>query len=113
MTFGERLKYLIEERNITQREVSDYLHIALSTLNGYVNDYREPDFVTLCRLSSFFDVSTDYLLGLTDVPSHDSVIPDQQFQILLSYYTKLNPQMQNLLIDEAKLLIKYNNADET
>lgn len=112
MAFGERLKYLIEERGVTQREVADYLHMALSTLNGYVNNYREPDFVTLSALSNYFDVSTDYLLGLTDIPNQNAKIPDKQIQILLYYYAKLNPMLQNLLIDEAKLLTKYNTVEE-
>ena len=112
MTFAERLRVLIEEKDVTQREVAEQLHIALSTLNGYVNGYREPDFITLASLSKYFEVSTDYLLGLSDIPNSTINISDRKEQILLHYYTNLNPQMQNLLLDQAKLLsTKYNNTE--
>ena len=39
------------------------LHIASTTLSGYINNHREPDFSTLIRMAHYFDVSTDYLLG--------------------------------------------------
>ena len=40
MSFGERLKQLIEENNITQRQLSKELNIAPTTLSGYANNYR-------------------------------------------------------------------------
>ena len=52
MTFGERLKQLMDDRNITQRQISKELNIAVTTLNGYANDYREPDFLTLSKVNS-------------------------------------------------------------
>ena len=66
MDFYIRLENLIEERNLTQKQLSLDLHIASSTLNGYVNNNREPDFATLVRFAKYFSVSTDYLLGRTD-----------------------------------------------
>lgn len=66
MNFTVRLENLIEESDITQKDISTELHIAATTLNGYVNNHREPDLHTLIRLARYFDVSTDYLLGLSD-----------------------------------------------
>ena len=50
MDFSVRLENLVEEKNITQKQLSIELHIAPTTLNGYINNYREPDFHTLVRL---------------------------------------------------------------
>lgn len=110
MTFGQRLKQLMAEYNITQRQLSKELNIASSTLNGYANDYREPDFTTLISLSGYFDISIDYLLGNTEVPNSVSHFKDEKMENLLYYYEKLSPEMKSLLIEEAKLLLKYNNA---
>lgn len=108
MTFGERLKYLMDEKEVTQRQVSKQLNIAISTLNGYANDYREPDFATLSSLAQYFNVSTDFLLGLSAIPSDSTTIADEQLQCLIHYYQKLSPEMQTLLLEEAKLLSKYS-----
>lgn len=108
MTFGEKLKDLMDEKEVSQKEVSSTLNIAISTLNGYANDYREPDFATLVALANYFDVSTDYLLGVTSSSKIDIDSTDEHLQLLLHYYTKLTPRMRKLLLDEAKLLMKYN-----
>ena len=68
MELSRRLENLLEEHNLTQRQLSTELHIAPSTLNGYLRRNREPDFATLIKLAKYFKVSTDYLLGLHDVP---------------------------------------------
>ena len=42
--FGDNLRTLIEERDITQKELARQLNIAPSTLGSYVQNVREPDF---------------------------------------------------------------------
>ena len=109
MSFGERLKQLIEENNITQRQLSKELNIAPTTLSGYANGYREPDFLTLTLFADYFQVSVDYLIGYSDNPC------DRAVERLLYYYEKLSPDGRDLLLDEARLLLKYNrlNRKET
>ncbi|MCM1333998.1 MAG: helix-turn-helix domain-containing protein [Bacteroides sp.] len=62
MTFGERLRGLLEDRDITQKEFAAMLKIAPTTLNGYINDKREPDFTLLKEIALVLGVSTDFLL---------------------------------------------------
>lgn len=69
MTFGKRIAMLREHRNLTQAELATLTNISRSRLSLYETDKREPDFDTLSRLSDFFDVTTDYLLGRTDTPN--------------------------------------------
>ena len=47
MSFGENLRSLIEERDMTQKELAIQLNIAPSTMGSYVQNTREPDFATL------------------------------------------------------------------
>ena len=42
MSFGENLRSLIEERNMTQKELAMQLNIAPSTMGSYVQNTREP-----------------------------------------------------------------------
>lgn len=68
MTFGERLKELRNNAGLTIRGLAETIGIPTSTLSNYEQDYRRPDFETLLRLSEFYSVSTDYLLGKTNNP---------------------------------------------
>ena len=63
MKFGDKLRTLIEDKNITQKELATKLNIAPSTVSSYVQNAREPDFGTLKIIADFFQVTTDYLLG--------------------------------------------------
>lgn len=69
MNFGDRLRILIDERGITQKELASQLNIAPSTVSSYVQNTREPDFATLKSLAIYFSVSIDYLLGVGSVIS--------------------------------------------
>ena len=62
MSFGENLRTLIEEREITQKELARQLNIAPSTVGSYVQNTREPDFSTLKLIAQYFDVSIDLSL---------------------------------------------------
>ena len=66
MNFRTRLKQLRKERNINQRELSEYLKVAPSTISMYENGQREPNFEVLEVLADFFNVDMNYLLGKTD-----------------------------------------------
>ena len=107
MSFGERLKQLIDENGITQRQLSRELNMAPTTLSGYANGYREPDFFTLTQFADYFQVSVDYLIGYSDNPSRAEASHDQGAEQLLGYYEKLTPETRRLLLDEARLLIKF------
>lgn len=110
MTFGQRLKQLMADRDITQRQLSLDLNIAVTTLSGYANDHREPDFLTLSQLAQYFHVSTDYLLGIATTPASPAVAMDEDIQRLLYYYEKLSPDLRGLLIEQAKTLYKYYDS---
>ena len=73
-SFGERLKQLMEDQSISQRDLAAALNISKSTVSGYVNSYREPDFKSLLEIASIFHVTTDYLLGNSDIPSLPTTI---------------------------------------
>lgn len=105
MTFSNRLENLLEERNLTQKQLATELHIAPSTLNGYLRRDREPDYATLIKLARYFEVSTDYLLGVTMVrrPPVSTECYDDNEGDLLGTYRALGPQEQSYLIKQAHM----------
>lgn len=66
MSFAERIKYLRERKCLTQQDMASILGISKSTYVKYERGEREPKFEALFELSKVFDVSTDYLLGMSD-----------------------------------------------
>lgn len=64
--YPNRIKELREDRDIPQREIAEYLQVAQNTYCNYENGVREIPIELLIRLSRFYQVNLEYLLGLTD-----------------------------------------------
>lgn len=64
--FNERLRELREECDMTQTELAHELLIDQRSLSFYEIGKYEPNIDTLKRMTIFFNVSSDYLLGLID-----------------------------------------------
>ncbi|PFY08596.1 helix-turn-helix domain-containing protein [Bacillus toyonensis] len=67
---GENLRKLRKQNNLTMKELGKKLNLAESTISGYENGNRKPDYDTLNRFADFFEVSTDYLLGRKTFKGH-------------------------------------------
>ena len=65
---GERLITLRKDRGLTQKELSDALFVNYLTYSGYERNEIEANDDFKIQLAKFFNVSIDYLLGLTDHP---------------------------------------------
>ena len=107
MNLGEILRNLLDEHDMTQKELAKTLNVAASTLGGYIQGYSEPDFETLKLLASYFDVSTDYLL---DFQRNRSYTRNQQE--LLRIFDSLTPEQQALYIEQGKAILKFNQKEQ-
>lgn len=67
MEFGERLRDLREEKNLTRHMLASKLNVSYSTVSKYETNIRFPDKETLVALADFFDVSLDYLLCRSNI----------------------------------------------
>ena len=67
--FKNRLKELRGEKGLTQRELADLINLSSSTIAMYETGQRMPDPEILQKLADVFGVTTDYLLGRTDIKS--------------------------------------------
>lgn len=69
---SERLRYLKSERHLMQKEIAQSVQIPLRTYQRYENGEREPNASAIIALANYFEVSTDYLLGITDNPNRNT-----------------------------------------
>ena len=66
-TFPERVKELRQENRYKQREMADILGLKLRGYQEYEYGHAYPTVPGLIQIAEFFQVSTDYLLGRTDI----------------------------------------------
>ena len=64
-----RIAELRKKRNMSQKQFSKLLNVAQNTISQWETGQRDIDSTTLIKIAEFFNVSTDYLLCLTDMPS--------------------------------------------
>ena len=65
--FAQRVRQLRKESGKTQTQMADFLGIKLRSYQNYEGGSRRPDYEGLVALADYFDVTTDYLLGRSDV----------------------------------------------
>ena len=64
--FGEKLKELRTEKEYSQNELAKKLNVSKQNISDWENGKSETSFEMLTKIAKFFDVRTDFLLGLED-----------------------------------------------
>ena len=71
LTIQERLKDLRVERKLTLKDLEAVTGLSSSALGSYETDeYKDISHYALVKLAKFYGVTTDYLLGLSEMKSH-------------------------------------------
>lgn len=66
-SFTERLRELRTQNNYSQQDLADKMGVTKQTISQYERGVRKPDMDTLTALCDIFNVSSDYLMGKSDV----------------------------------------------
>ena len=61
----ENIRNLRIDRGYTQKQVAEYLNIKQNTYSQYENGQRQLPIDILIKLAQFYNVSTDYILGIS------------------------------------------------
>ena len=67
----QRIRDLREDHDLKQRELADYLNCSQRVYSNYELGQRDIPTDILIKLSNFYNVSVDYLLGLTSNPKRN------------------------------------------
>lgn len=73
MTIGATIKYLRQEQDVTQEQLAAALEITSRAVSQWENGRTAPDISQLPALANFFDVTTDFLLGVDIKRKEDEV----------------------------------------
>ena len=91
--FAKRLRELIESTGVSQAELANSVSVTRQAINSYTLGNTVPNSDVLTDIAKYFDVSSDYLLGLIDIKSNDITVKSICEEIGLS------DKSVNLLID--------------
>ena len=69
--FPSRLREVMEKNGATQQEVANVICRKRQSVGNYMDGSAGPDWKTLVTLAKYFNVSADWLLGLSEVKSQD------------------------------------------
>jgi len=70
--FIKNLSVLLEENDITQRELAEKINVTEVTISRYLSGERSPRIEIVSKIADFFGVTTDYLLGVSDTKFYSS-----------------------------------------
>ncbi len=101
---GSRLKKLRLESGVLQKDLAEKLNLSQQTISLYESNKRQPDNNTLITLAKFFNVSTDYILGITDIQEPiNSLIKEPETYVLAeklnTYYAKEDTRILEICDD--------------
>ncbi len=104
MEFKERLKNLRTSFGLTQTKLAEKLNYGCSAISNYESGRNQPSIEDLKKLASFFNVSMDYLLGISDIknPYNDKFL-SFDFDIFKEKMILLNPSE----LSELELFLDY------
>ncbi len=64
--FAQRIKELRLEHNLSLKQLGNILGVSDIAISRWENLKRVPNIITLVQIAKYFNVTTDYLLGLED-----------------------------------------------
>ena len=101
---GERLYDLRKDAGLTQDELAEILLINKHSISAYEREKSEPSDALKIEIAKYFNLSVDYLLGLTDTPN-----PSMEHRSFLKLPQKFPEAAKNSLYDYAEFLMqKYS-----
>lgn len=83
---GDRIKSLRESKGYNMRQMASALNLPYTTYVNYEKGARRPNSEQLILISKYFGVTTDYLIGRTDVP-----FPEETSENLFEKYPNIQP----------------------
>lgn len=94
----ERLYKLRSESRLTQEQLSEIVNISRQSYAKYEDGSIKPPLDVLLSLSDYYNVSLDYLVGISDIKDRiymDPIVVDFINEMLVTYY-----KQKQLIIDE-------------
>lgn len=95
--FPLRLRRIRHSLALQQEQVAKQIGVSHSTISTYENNTRQPSLEILVRLARLYRVSTDYMLGLSDVITVDlSGLTNDEVNLILALVSTMTKKNEEL-----------------
>lgn len=105
MSLGLNLSKIRIESKLNQRELAQALGVTAGAVGLWETDKRLPDAHMIVKIAQYFNVSTDYLLGLSNTPNMREIIHGEQLSSeekeIVDVYRNLNADGKRILLGKA------------
>ncbi len=116
-TFAKRVKALRTIKAMTQEQTAKALCVHRTSYTKYETDMAIPDVEIMRNMAVFFDVSTDYLMDLTNMSGRDTVeksgMHENELQILAEFRRLSQKQQLELIAIAVKMRRGQYGQEET
>ena len=107
--FSQRLKETIITRGVSQKWVADKANTTEATISRYIKEVNSPAIlVILSDIAKALNVSTDYLLGITNIPTSKASMTQEE-KIVLTCFQHMTDSDRHILW---ALLDRYMTAQQ-
>lgn len=89
LQFAKRLKILRKELDMTQVELAKKLGYGYTAIANYEAGRNEPSLRDLVSICKIFDISADYLLGISDIRKPYDALEKNELELLYKELEKL------------------------
>lgn len=90
-----RLRFLRNEKGESLEKIATYLNVTIQTVSNYENEKRDMTPNTIIKLAEYFNVSTDYLLGKTNIRNYYK--DEQEFRF--AYHKEMEGLTDEEIVD--------------
>lgn len=116
MEIGHTIAHLRAEKKISQRELATAINVSTGVVGLWETNKRLPSYECIISVADFFGISTDLLFEkdrkLKSSQYNSATLTDSNTQKILSTFTMLNEDNRDILIGEAKKLLKQQRLEE-
>ena len=98
---GDKIKVLREGKNVSQKELAQAIGVSDVMISLYEQGKKYPSLSTIVRIAEYFNVSTDYLLGIKTSANDD--IPEN-IKAVARNLMELSEEKRKLAIDMIKIM---------
>ena len=111
----DRIRALREKTGMSARKFAEEMGMKYTTYYGYETGSREPGSESIVALAQYYNVTTDYILGIEKSPSPaEADTGDKRLDGIIENYHQLNEAGQQQLAEQAEALTyvpKYKKCD--
>ena len=110
MSPGARAKILVTDGDVKQKKLAAAIGISEAKLSHYLTERYEMPTHVVAALARYFHISTDYLLGLTDIPEVPIWLSRPERDLVENFRT-LNRDQKELIVKNIVIMQEQNRRE--